>query len=556
MSRSSQRVLSILLCLFLGHVVAKPVVSADYLRVLQAEAIEKGDSLAAHWGWQPKKYSLWGTHSNRLIPVYTYGTKDAGSAIDLRDYIGANSLYRNQEAVAKLYGYLPDRTVNSVADYMDQTDVYRIQRAALEAGKKHIFLVVFDGMDWQTTRAASIYNLQRVAYHEGRGEGTHFQDYQAGGTSQFGFMATSPNNDGTTTDVDIQIVKTPGGKVRSGYDAVRGGPNPWTVGADPLYLVSEPKKATDRHAYADSSSSATSMTTGVKTYNGAVSVDAEGNQADTIAHLAQARGYKVGVVSSVPISHATPACGYAQNVHRNDYQDLARDMLGLHSSSHSNEPLPGLDVVIGGGYGVIHTKSTGQGKNFVPGNAYITDEDLARVDVKNAGQYIVARRTDGVSGSKALAEAAQQAAKQSKRLLGVYGLGDAKGHLPFRTANGDFQPAPGKTKNAEKYTEADLIENPTLADMTAAALTTLATSEKGFWLLVEPGDVDWANHDNNLDNSIGAVNSGDAAVKVITNWVESHSSWQESVMIVTADHGHYLFIDRPEMLTETPSPTQ
>jgi alkaline phosphatase len=70
-----------------------------------------------------------------------------------------------------------------------------------------------------------------------------------------------------------------------------------------------------------------------------------------------------------------------------------------------------------------------------------------------------------------------------------------------------------------------------------------------FWLMVEPGDVDWANHDNNLDNAIGAVLSGDAAVQVITNWVEQHSNWQDSLLIVTADHGHYLHVTQPERLT-------
>ena len=94
-----------------------------------------------------------------------------------------------------------------------------------------------------------------------------------------------------------------------------------------------------------------------------------------------------------------------------------------------------------------------------------------------------------------------------------------------------------------------MTENPTLADMTAAALCVLSQrSPKGFWLMVEAGDVDWANHDNNLDNSIGAVNSGDRAFKVITDWVEQHSNWNESLLIVTADHGHYLFLDRPELL--------
>ena len=153
-----------------------------------------------------------------------------------------------------------------------------------------------------------------------------------------------------------------------------------------------------------------------------------------------------------------------------------------------------------------------------------------------------------MSGETQLAQAAGQAAREHHRLLGFYGVGSNGGHLPFQTADGQYDPTIGRGKKAEEYTEADLHENPTLADMTRAALTVLETDPKGFWLMVEAGDVDWANHDNNLDNSIGAVNSGDVAVKVITDWVENHSNWQESVLIVTADHGHYLFLDRPEML--------
>ena len=67
--------------------------------------------------------------------------------------------------------------------------------------------------------------------------------------------------------------------------------------------------------------------------------------------------------------------------------------------------------------------------------------------------------------------------------------------------------------------------------------------------MVESGDVDWANHNNNIDNSIGAVLSGDDAVKVITNWVEKNSNWEDSLLIVTADHGHYFQLKKPNLLT-------
>lgn len=59
----------------------------------------------------------------------------------------------------------------------------------------------------------------------------------------------------------------------------------------------------------------------------------------------------------------------------------------------------------------------------------------------------------------------------------------------------------------------------------------------------------WANDDDNLDNSIGAVLSGDDAVKSITDWVEKHSNWNDALLIVTADHGHYFHLTQPEVLT-------
>jgi alkaline phosphatase len=66
--------------------------------------------------------------------------------------------------------------------------------------------------------------------------------------------------------------------------------------------------------------------------------------------------------------------------------------------------------------------------------------------------------------------------------------------------------------------------------------------------MVEAGDVDWANHGNNIDNSIGAVFSGEAAVQSIFEWIEKKNAWDESLVIVTADHGHFFHLVRPEAL--------
>lgn len=522
---------------------------ADHIRKLQTEAIRNKKSPVAHWGLEPEKYIQWSNHSLRLIPVYTFGTKDAGQGIDLNSYTGVNSPYRDSKKLEAIYGYSPTNTVNPKADYLDQTNLYNIQEAALKAGKKNIILFVFDGMDWQTTKAAALYYSKGDKYKSGRGTGLYFQDYPAAGTSQFGYMVTAPHNAATNVDVDKQTVLNPGGTIRGGYNAEKGGPNPWTPGNDIKYLISSPSNNYGEHAYPDSANTATSMTAGIKSYNNAINVDPTGAPVMTIAHQAQLDGYSVGVVTSVPITHATPAAAYAHNVSRNDYQDLARDLVGQTSISHPEESLPGLDVVLGGGYGTKAkpSGSKSDGKNFIPGWKYIAEETIKQADVKNGGKYTVALRTDGVEGKSGLQKATQAAIKNKTRLLGVYGVGAHAAHLPFQTADGDYQPAPGKT-SAEKYSAADIKENPTLADMTESALDVLSQNKKGFWLMVEAGDVDWANHDNNLDNSIGAVKSGEAAFKVITDWVEKNSNWKDTIVILTADHGHYLHIDQPEAL--------
>lgn len=513
----------------------------DFVRDLQQRAVQQKDPANWNWGPDPAQFSTSTSHSNRLIPVYTFGAT-------LDEYSGGRSVYRDGTRLRQLFGRLPDRTLNPEAEYFDQTDVYRLQKTAAESGKKRIILVVFDGMDWPTTRAAAIYQSKSVTYESGRGSGLHFLDYR-GAPTDFGYFSTAPHNDGTDVDVDAQVVKNPGGTVFGGYDAELGGPDPWTPGSEPQYLAGRNRERP--HAVTDSANSATSMTSGIKTYNGSINVDADGRQVEPIARTLQRdRGFAVGVVTSVPISHATPAAAYANNVSRDDYQDLSRDLLGLPSVAH-RDPLPGVDVLLGAGWGQRTEKAPDQGANFAPGGKYIADDDLRKIDHAEGGRYVVVERTAGARGGEALAAGAKRAADEGLRLFGLFGasarlFGD---HLPSRTADGGYDPAIGIRSLAEKYAPEDLAENPTLAEMTTAALDVLGRNPRGFWLMVEAGDVDWANHDNNLDNSIGSVIAGDEAVRAITDWVEAHGGWDDTVLIVTADHGHYLNLKRPESLT-------
>jgi alkaline phosphatase len=525
-----------------------PVRAGDPIRMLQCEAEVSGEAAWGHWGDNPARYVSWSNHSNRLIPVYAFG-------IGLDEVAGAKSVYRDEQRLRSLYGRLPDHTLNPEADYFDQTDVYRLQLAAADAGKKYIVVLVFDGLDWVTTRTAAIATSGRVGYAQGRGTGFAFQDYR-GCSTEYGLCVTSPANDGTKTDVDAQAVKNPGGQTPGGYDAARGGATAWEPRPNLPYLIGRDR---DRpHAVTDSAASATSLFTGHKTYNDAISVGAQGEQLEPIARLLQQRGYAAGVVTSVPVPHATPGCGYANNVSRDDYQDITRDLVGQPSVSHP-EPLPGLEVVIGAGYGVMaDDDSAQQGRNYEPGNKYLADSTRRAIDAATGGGYLVVERTAGRQGGELLAAAAEDAAARGLRLFGFFGT--PQGNLPFRTTDGDFDPGncnpeaaggPDEDRLRKKYgseihyTEAEVDENPTLADMTRAALEVLGRRDR-FWLMVEAGDVDWASHANNIDTAIGAVQSGDAAFQAVVKWIERHAAWDDAAVIVTSDHGHLFVLTEPE----------
>ena len=503
---------------------------ADTIRSLQFQAIETGKATWGHWGDTKKDYIDWATHSNRLVPVYSFGLK-------LDSVQGKNSVYRSEEKLEELYGFLPEQTLNPTAKYFDQTDICKLNRAAFQqATKKNIILLVFDGMDWDTAHAAAVYRNKSERSIRGWDTGLAFLDYDKATVSDRGYCVTAPHNSDTTVDVTRQVLKVQGTERLGGYCPEYGGQTAWSMPPSASYLKGDWKGL--QHPWTDSAASATSLNTGAKTFNGSINIAPDGSQYVPLAREMQAEGFSVGIVTSVPISHATPACVYANNVTRHDYQDITRDLLGLPSTNH-RKPLPGVDVLLGCGWGeMMKDDRAKQGNNYEPGRKYIANSDWKAL--KAGDKYLVAERTKGRDGTDVLNEAAAQAIKNNQRLFGFFGV--KRGRLPYQTADGNYNPTRGSAE-VDRYSKADISENPTLAEMTSAALRVLETNDRGFYLMVEAGDVDKANHQNNIDNAIGAVFSGDDAFKVIVEWVEKNSNWDETQLIVTADHGHLFFMD-------------
>lgn len=102
----------------------------------------------------------------------------------------------------------------------------------------------------------------------------------------------------------------------------------------------------------DSGAGGTALSTGVKTYNGAIGVDMNKNPVRTILQEASEKGLATGLVSSSAITHATPASFISHQASRSSYEDIATDFLKTD-----------IDVFIGGG--LDHFAKREDGRNLV-----------------------------------------------------------------------------------------------------------------------------------------------------------------------------------------------
>ena len=77
---------------------------------------------------------------------------------------------------------------------------------------------------------------------------------------------------------------------------------------------------------------------------------------------------------------------------------------------------------------------------------------------------------------------------------------------------------------------------PSLTVMTKGAIHCLEHNPQGFYLMIEGGAVDWANHANEQDRMVEEQIDYMKAVEAVVAWVDAHSSWDDTLVILTADH--------------------
>ncbi|MGM0620999.1 MAG: alkaline phosphatase [Bacteroidota bacterium] len=126
----------------------------------------------------------------------------------------------------------------------------------------------------------------------------------------------------------------------------------------------------------DSAAAGTALSTGTKTYSGAIGVDPDNNPLKTILEEAEEKGLATGLVSTSAITHATPASFIAHQESRNMYEEIAADFLKTD-----------IDVFIGGGYNHFTEREDGRNlANELKQKGYTVEQDLNKIKKVKKGK--------------------------------------------------------------------------------------------------------------------------------------------------------------------------
>ncbi|MCF2848541.1 alkaline phosphatase [Pseudoalteromonas sp. ACER1] len=230
----------------------------------------------------------------------------------------------------------------------------------------------------------------------------------------------------------------------------------------------------DDHTYVtDSAAGATALSSGHKSYNGAIAVDTDKKPVKTMLEVAKERGMTTALVATSQINHATPASFASHNESRRNYDEIANDYIDNKIAGK----LP-VDLMLGGG-----TK-------------YYVREDRNLVEEFKAAGY---QYSDDFTAMNDLKQVPA---------LGLF----AEVGLPFA-----------------------LDENPTrLTQMTTKALDLLdGQNDKGFFVMIEGSQIDWCGHANDIACAMGEMDDFAKSIEQAKAYVDKNP---DTLLVITADH--------------------
>jgi alkaline phosphatase len=223
----------------------------------------------------------------------------------------------------------------------------------------------------------------------------------------------------------------------------------------------------------DSASGTTAYSCGIKTDNGVIAQDSEGNECVTLMELAQQAGMKTGLVTTSGVTHATPASFATHIDSRNKYSEIAEQMVESE-----------VDVILGGGL-----------EYFIP-------SDSAGSNREDQLNLLLSLRDQGYS---VVLDRQAMVEEDSEQIVGL------------------FSPSGMPSENRV----------PSLAEMTNKAVESLSSNENGFFLMVEGSQIDWGGHANETPYVVREVKDFDDAIGVVLTFAQENLG---TLVIITADH--------------------
>ena len=232
----------------------------------------------------------------------------------------------------------------------------------------------------------------------------------------------------------------------------------------------------------DSAAAGTCLASGKKTTNGMIGQTPDGAPAYSVASQLKEEGWGIGIMSSVPIDHATPASHYAHAEKRSNYY-----LIGTHLTESN------FDFFGGGGFQRPNDKHNPSAPNLY---------DLAR----QAGYTLVGSYAD-----------AKQHLQADKLLL-----------VPQTDID-----HPNRGAEALPYAIDQQDGDLNLAQIVDIAIQHLSKHDR-FFMMAEGGKIDYAGHGNDGATNIHEVIDFDLAIQVAYHFYEQHPD--ETLIVVTADH--------------------
>jgi len=275
--------------------------------------------------------------------------------------------------------------------------------------------------------------------------------------------------------------------------------------------------------YTESAAAATALATGVKTYNNSIGMNVDFTPLINLVQTAKMKNKSAGVISTVQFSHATPAAFVAHNLTRNNYSQIAFEML-LNSRC---------DVIMG-------TGNPDYDDNGAPSHEtykYIGDS-LTWLGLQSGNSVFYVNgipdtvedvNGDGIRDPWTMIQEKSQFQSMMTGNTPLRVLGVPK-------VNTTLQQNRSGDPNAVPYVVPLNNNVPSLAEMTKGALNVLDNNTNGFFIMIEGGAIDWASHSNQKGRMIEEQIDFNNAVNAVIEWINTNSNWSETMLIITGDH--------------------